>query len=498
MNDERLVVSAMFDKSTVSGRGRTIRYLAVEVRTTDRPKPEKTRLPLNIALVVDASTSMAGAPMRAAKRAAAGVVNLLKSSDRLSLISFANDVQVHLQGVKQNARGRDRALDAIDAIEHRLYTNISGGWLKGAEAVAATMEMQPDAHNHVVLLSDGHANHGILDPLIIRNHAQQLRLRSLNTSTVGIGNNYSATLLQELAEFGGGRMHDAEHPAEIIGVLMGELYELANTYVDDIALRLRLPEGCQVENISGFPTTSGTTELIAHLGALPPAACRTCIFRITAPASDSLRYPFSAPALVARADEDDIDDDDVDEDEDANANEEEDEDENEDENSEDDHSGKDDHSGRVLTFHISASGKCAGTGRLTASQRIKADLTYSPSSSQQRDKETSFKVAQVWHASVVKQAAELNRLGKTRRLKQVLDHEIKFFSRYCHELPEARALVLELELLRRNAGQDWHERVRKEMQLTSTKFLTTTTDFRPFDRQTWWERLEDEQRKKKS
>src|SRR5579883_1371998 len=216
MNDERLVVSAMFDKSTVSGRGRTIRYLAVEVRTTDRPKPEKTRLPLNIALVVDASTSMAGAPMRAAKRAAAGVVNLLKSSDRLSLISFANDVQVHLQGVKQNARGRDRALDAIDAIEHRLYTNISGGWLKGAEAVAATMEMQPDAHNHVVLLSDGHANHGILDPLIIRNHAQQLRLRSLNTSTVGIGNNYSATLLQELAEFGGGRMHDAEHPAEII------------------------------------------------------------------------------------------------------------------------------------------------------------------------------------------------------------------------------------------------------------------------------------------
>lgn len=430
MTEDRLNASAMFDKATISGRGRSVRYLVIDTTSKVRPKFDDGRIPLNLALVLDASTSMAGAPMRAAKDAARGVINLLKPDDRISIVSFGHDVMVHLSGVRQTNNGREEALAAVDAIEHRMYTNLSGGWLKGAECVATVMNEIPNCHNHVILLSDGHANHGILDPLILRQHDEQLKIRGLSTSTVGIGDNYSATLLQELADFGGGRMHDAEHAAEINEVVMGELYELSNTYVDDTALHVRFPECVEIENVSGFPTICGDSELVIHLGPLQPASYRTTILRITTPPVDQ---------------------------------------------------------GKTLQFSVSVSGKCPGDGLPTNAATASAVLTCAKDSGEKAelDRGIGLRVSQVWHASVVRRAADLNRQGEIKELKRMLDHEIKYLAVYCNELPEARYLVMELEILRKSADQDWHERLRKEMQVTSSKFLSTTNDHRPFDRDAW-------------
>ena len=88
--------------------------------------------------------------------------------------------------------------------------------------------------NHVILLSDGPANRGILDPEILSNYASEMRDRGLYCSTVGIGDNYSMTQLQALAEAGGVRMHDAEHAHEIAEVVLAELWEVRKTHPQNI------------------------------------------------------------------------------------------------------------------------------------------------------------------------------------------------------------------------------------------------------------------------
>ena len=66
-------------------------------------------------------------------------------------------------------------------------------------------ERHGPTQNRVIVLSDGHANRGLVEPGELGHHAAELRKRGLYTSTVGIGDNYSPVQLDAIAEHGGGR-----------------------------------------------------------------------------------------------------------------------------------------------------------------------------------------------------------------------------------------------------------------------------------------------------
>jgi Ca-activated chloride channel family protein len=161
-------------------------------------------------VVIDASGSMDGRPLACAVEAAHGVVQHLSYADRLSIVSFASETQVHLASTVMDAAGRDRAQAALACISARDCTDLGAGWLLGAECVARDMAERSGCQNRVLLLSDGHANSGITDPEVLAEHARELRLRGLFTSTIGIGDGYSPEQIQTIANHGGGRMHDAE------------------------------------------------------------------------------------------------------------------------------------------------------------------------------------------------------------------------------------------------------------------------------------------------
>ncbi len=435
MTEELLTVKAQFDRNLVVERGRSVRYLAVDVTASDALVESCKRTPLSLALVLDASTSMYGDPMSCARKAARGVIDAMKDNERLSIVSFGADVQVHLAGVKMDSAGRHAAMRALLEVDHRIYTNLSGGWLRGAECLANVMQKESGHHSHVVLLSDGHANRGICDSEALQHHAEQLRMRGLYTSTVGIGNHYSATLLQSLAEYGGGRMHDAEHPEEIVEVVLGELHDLCETVAEDVQLTLTFPSDVMVENISGFPTARDTTSLCTAIGPLPASGTRTVIFRVTTPTGNK---------------------------------------------------------GDTLDFTAKVSAKKPGSNQKIKTKAVSASLmfeTQAKNLEQPRDQEIGMKVAGAWHASLVRVAVDLNRRGEIRKLKQTLDHELKYLSTYCMHIPQASRLVNELQTLRVNADYNWQERLRKEMQITSYRYLTSTEDHRTASREHWSESL---------
>lgn len=114
-----------------------------------------------------------------------GVIGRLRPTDVLSVVSFDDNVIVHLDG-HALADGTGPALAAVRSLETGGSTDLAGGWAAGADCVARTLT-RGGFRNHVLLLSDGHANRGIVDPALLALAAEQRRGQGIATSCLGIG-----------------------------------------------------------------------------------------------------------------------------------------------------------------------------------------------------------------------------------------------------------------------------------------------------------------------
>ena len=229
-----LELNINFDQPDLPSEGEYRRHLLARVTP---PQQEQTDdvAPLDLALVIDASGSMHGPPLDAAKQAAATLAQELDASTRLTVVSFANDVVVHADAVQLDDRGRAEALAMLASLEPRGTTDLHAGWLTGCTLLAEA----EDAHGrrrHVVVLSDGRANQGVVEPEQLGPQARAQLDRGVTTSGVGVGDHYSPTQLSALAEHGGGALHDAVGAAEIVEILLGEVRSLGDVVAEDLEL----------------------------------------------------------------------------------------------------------------------------------------------------------------------------------------------------------------------------------------------------------------------
>ena len=106
-------------------------------------------LPVGVVLAIDASGSMAGGPIDAAKAAAKAFVAQARAEDRIALITFADDVQV-LSGFTNNLEVVGQRIDSIEAAGE---TSFNDAVLKGVELFS-----DPSASNllpNMIVLTDG-------------------------------------------------------------------------------------------------------------------------------------------------------------------------------------------------------------------------------------------------------------------------------------------------------------------------------------------------------
>ena len=438
MNNTTLALSAGFDRSLAWYQGGSVRYLVARVQADrEDPSAEGSVLPANLALVIDASGSMSGAKLESAKRAASGVIDSLGANDVLSVISFASDVLVHVDGAYMDERGRADALSAVRRLETRGNTNLSDGWLTGSACVARRMIAGSGVAHRVVLMSDGQANEGVTAPTELARHAAELQARGITTSTVGIGDDYQAAVLQALAEEGGGQMHDAELAEDIVAILLGELRETKAVAVERATVTVDLPEGVEASLVGFYPSTQEPDRLVVRVGSLGTGRPRSVILK--------LKFPQGK-----------IDD--------------------------------------VVTLRVRASGRAAGTDSPVDALAQDAAMTFAHgarNTPQLQDPQLSLAVAEAWYAQVVHAVAGMNRGGERRQSRHYLERELRHFERYCRNLPGTELLTGELVLLLRHVDSDWDERTRKVMQHRSFAMARVQADV-PNARvaQTWAERLE--------
>ena len=134
----------------------------VLIRASSDLKPTSKvdkRLPLNLSLAIDRSGSMQGQPLDEAKKAAAMVVDRMNENDQLSVVTYDDQVQVVFPKTKVHNKALLKQL--ISGIQPGGMTALYDGWSVGADQISGPSSKK--YFSRVLLLSDGQANHGLLD-----------------------------------------------------------------------------------------------------------------------------------------------------------------------------------------------------------------------------------------------------------------------------------------------------------------------------------------------
>lgn len=152
---------------------------------------------------------MDGPKLEVARRCAAWLVR------RLALVDVDDEVRLPAPLGADRAR-RD---DALAGVRAGGATNLSGGWLKGLEQLAAVPEV---ASRTILLLTDGLANVGITGAPTLVALAAAARCDGIRTATVGVGDGFDEELLTAMADAGGGNAHFAATPDAAPGIFSRE------------------------------------------------------------------------------------------------------------------------------------------------------------------------------------------------------------------------------------------------------------------------------------
>ena len=222
-------------------------YLAVKGNQMDK---QSSRVPLNISLVLDRSGSMGGDKIEYAKKAASFVVQQLNDRDILSVVNY--DDEIELTSGSQPVKNKEVILQKIDALTARGSTNLTGGMLEGYRQAEITRK---DGYvNRVLLLTDGLANEGIVEPQQIKKLVEsRYNDKGIALSTFGLGADYNEDLLTLLAEVGRANYYFIESADKIPAIFASELKGLLTVVAQNALVQVKFPNNLQCVDVFGYP-----------------------------------------------------------------------------------------------------------------------------------------------------------------------------------------------------------------------------------------------------
>jgi Ca-activated chloride channel homolog len=221
----------------------------VRVQAPDRPSGMMTpRSRLHVALVIDRSGSMSGRPLAEARRCAEFVINGLLPTDSASVVDY--DTHVRTVVPFSDLANKARFEAAIQGIESGGSTDLHGGWFAGAESLAP--HTAADIVSRVILLSDGCANHGLVDQDSIWGQCGELAAAGVTTSTYGLGKNFNEHLMIGMARAGGGNSYYGETAEDLMDPFREELALLTALCARGLVLELQMPDGVHAEVLNGY------------------------------------------------------------------------------------------------------------------------------------------------------------------------------------------------------------------------------------------------------
>lgn len=208
--------------------------------------------PLNLALVIDKSGSMASADkMGRVKQALQTFVGKLRETDTLSIVTFDSGARVLVPS--QPLRDRAAVREAIEGIRPGSATNLDAGLRLGYQE--ALKGYRKGATNRVILLTDGIANQGETQPEKIAAASLGFNDRGVDLSTIGVGQDLNGDLLRKLAKSGRGLYHFVADDGDIGKVFDKEAQSLVSPVATSPSLHIEFSPGLRLDKVYGYEPT---------------------------------------------------------------------------------------------------------------------------------------------------------------------------------------------------------------------------------------------------
>jgi Ca-activated chloride channel family protein len=242
--------------------------------------------PLNLAIVIDHSTSMKGERLDRVKSAAHRIIDETNDEDIISVVSFADRAKVVVPATYSTDH---RALKvAISTIRAGGATAIYSGLALGLEEIERNCH--PRYVNHLVLITDGRT-FGDEDGCLAL--AEQARDKGIGISGMGIGEDWNDQFLDDLASITGGSSAYIASPGSVRLFLEERIRSLATAYAERARLTVAPTPNFHLDSafrITPHPIALATRPQPIPLGAIDgvaPTRLLLQFYTTTAEVSDS-------------------------------------------------------------------------------------------------------------------------------------------------------------------------------------------------------------------
>lgn len=208
----------------------------------------KKRPPINLAVVLDRSSSMSGRKIEDAKEAAIAALRRLDAEDVFSLVVYDSGVETILPAQPvADVEGMERR---IRAIQPSGMTNLFGGVNQGASEIRKRLADKRYTPR-IILLSDGQANVGPSSPAELGRLGAALVKEGISVTTVGLGSGYNEDLMAQLSQQSDGNTYFAEGSEDLPRIFAAELGDVLSVVARKVTIEIECPDGVRPVRIIG-------------------------------------------------------------------------------------------------------------------------------------------------------------------------------------------------------------------------------------------------------
>jgi hypothetical protein len=256
---------------------------------------------VNLALVIDRSSSMRGPRFAQAVRAAAQVVDRLDARDRLTILAFDGSVRAVFGPERVTPEASGEVARALAELDTGVGTNLAAAIKAGAERIRAGYVR--GALSRLVLLTDGQPSVGITDGERLCALVEAEWRTGVPVTAMGIGESFEDELLAEMARRGRGGFHYLAAAADIPAAFGRELAGLFAIAAVGAELKLVPHEDVTaVDLLHRLPSRSVEDGLVVEVGEVAADAPRLVLFRLARDAASKSRHLATARLTYRLAD----------------------------------------------------------------------------------------------------------------------------------------------------------------------------------------------------
>jgi Ca-activated chloride channel homolog len=245
-------IEVITERPLLSAGGEQTADVLIRIISPEPARGERRPM-LNLSMVLDRSGSMAGEKIVRAREAARYCIDQLLPSDRISIVTFDEEIDLLVPSRTVGDRGEIREL--IAKIRTGGSTALHQGWVRGGIEVSQHLERA--AINRVLLITDGQANVGEIRTDTIIGQARELAAKGVTTSTIGIGRDFNEDLLIPMGTAGGGNSWHVAEPRDMERIFATEMEGLIAQVGHTVTLGLMPGDGVKVvELLNDFERTN--------------------------------------------------------------------------------------------------------------------------------------------------------------------------------------------------------------------------------------------------